>query len=210
MARPKLPDPQYVIYALSIDGETHRYVGFTAARGLRQRMASHRHEARAGRRRQPYPWMREAGTDRVVATVLEKLPLGTSPEVLGEREVHWIAELRRRGYDLLNVTDGGPGSRGYKRSPDVQQRITDAHRGRTYSAEVRERMAASKRGRKLSAEHRAKLSEVQMGRPRGAYNWTPNGLAEQAKSGAKAAHNRWHVARGVLKEGCVHCTASAS
>ena len=66
---------------------------------------------------------------------------------LDEAEVYWIAEMRRRGCPLTNLTDGGGGLRGYKQSPETIERRMVHVRGIPKSEETRAKISASLRGR---------------------------------------------------------------
>lgn len=167
--------PQYVVYGLSTDGVDHRYVGFTAKNGLKNRMASHRFRARHEDSDHPFlTWMREVGPENVVTTVLEKLPFEASLEDLWAAETRWIARLRLEGYDLLNKSCGGPSASGIPgpRWPRKPEDPTNAS-GRT--------------GKKHKPHHFDDINT-------------------QVVSGGRAAHNRWHVARGLTKESCMFCS----
>lgn len=67
-------------------------------------------------------------------------------------EMHHIAQLRSAGYDLCNMTDGGEGCSGSKRSDETRAKMSVAMLGKSYGP--------------LSDEHKRKLSEVHKGKPR--------------------------------------------
>jgi len=97
-------------------------------------------------------------------------------------EIQQVAQLRREGYKLVNLTDGGDGTsgrvptaehrakasmsnrgqgRGRKLSPDVCMKMSIARKGkaRTYLSEVaRERIGAAQRGKITSDAVRLKIS----------------------------------------------------
>lgn len=50
----------------------------------------------------------------------------TTKDQLAEAECEWIAEARRQGVDLLNLTDGGEGALGYKQSMETRRKRGDA------------------------------------------------------------------------------------
>jgi hypothetical protein len=191
MAATGLLNPSHVIYALSTDGSTYRYVGFTGKK-IRQRLSMHRWEAKHGNSAPLYDWFREEGPDNVTATVLEKMPTDTPRELLGEREARWIAVLREEGYALINQAAGGLGVPGVR--PTVAQLEARAERGRRQDL-----------SHLHNAEMQARATAARTGQKRGSYNWSPSGAANSAEGRAKASHNRWHVARGLVKEGCTHC-----
>ncbi|AKJ72605.1 hypothetical protein PP301_gp117 [Gordonia phage GMA2] len=103
--------------------------------------------AHTGHRTPLYDWMRKHS--RVYVVVVEDCE---DAESLDLAEVKWIAILRNRD-GLLNVLDGGQGSRGY--------RWTDEQKA-ALSATMRGKMT----GKKFSKEHKEKLSQAAKNRPR--------------------------------------------
>lgn len=189
-----------IIYVLHLADGRVRYVGQTSA-SARQRLNGHRASARKGVAYPVCKWFRKHDLYAVLMTVLETCPV----EQLDEREMHWIALLRGQGCDLLNMTAGGGGTRGYRHSPESRAKFAASQRGRSYSPETIARMSAANRGRVASAETRANLSAIRTGKKRGSYVWTDRD--DQKRSGALAAHNRWHVARQKTKSDCAFCAA---
>jgi hypothetical protein len=97
---------------------------------------------------------------RPVWHVLLELP---GPEHLDAAEIFWIAEMRRRGVPLTNITDGGGGTQGWKQSPETIEKRRQKLVGRPVPQERRDRIAASlkgrpspKKGRPLTPEEKAK------------------------------------------------------
>lgn len=100
-----------------------------------------------------------------------------------ERET--IDIYRRRGYSLVNYTDGGEGTSGRIVSEETRRKISegnkgkiqpphteeakkkigDAGRGRKHTDETKAIMSAASKGKPKSEEHRRKLSEYLTGRP---------------------------------------------
>lgn len=176
-----------LIYALTFDGPI-RYVGQTRG-SLRVRLDGHRQNAREGKpaelRRPVVQWMREIGPGLVRGVVLERCEASE----LDERERYWIARLRAQGHDLLNVTDGGAGPRGWHHHPETIASLSKLARGRQYSPEVRAAWSVQRTGRPHTKRH-------QFADP-----------AAQVDSGTLGAHNRWHVARGRVSDTCGLCAA---
>ena len=91
-------------------------------------------------------------------------------DIIGEREVYWIAELNTFKGEGYNLTDGGDTSSGKLRSAETRRKISEANKGRTISAETRRKMSESKKGennpyfgKTHSAETRRKMSEAGKG-----------------------------------------------
>lgn len=113
---------------------------------------------------------------------------GIDNELAQLAEIELINKYRRIGVVLANLTDGGEGITGLKRSPEFCKRLGDFHRGKTISPEarakislagkgrpsnrrgvtlapeVREKIAVKLRGKKLSPEHKANVSRAMRGR----------------------------------------------
>lgn len=141
-----------VVYGLSLDGKTFRYVGLTRF-GAEQRLSKHRYNARKGLSFPVYNWMRKHGPENVQVTVLEVCDEST----LSAAECRWIEDLKNQGYNLLNVTSGG--ELGYSRPG---RPLTDTHKAKV-SAGVR-RFLAESGGRTVDHLHtpetRAKVAET--------------------------------------------------
>lgn len=119
--------------------------------------------------------------------VRKLLGLGLTPEVvileectvegLNDVEMFWIASIRSVGGKLLNMTDGGEGTHGFKWSPEARQRIGDQHRGKTISKEHRKVVSQTFKGKQLSVEHREKIGAAHRGR-----DWGPEFAAKISAS----------------------------
>lgn len=161
-----------VVYGLSLDGHSIRYVGITSGKP-QVRLYHHKYDARRGLSRPLHHWIRKHGTDNIVMTHLAYVAV----EDLKAVECWWIAYLRSLNYNLLNLTDGGEGTCGWVPSEETRRRIGDANRGklkgkksrRTYtplSDEQREKMSIAltgkpgpNKGKKMSEEQKAKISD---------------------------------------------------
>lgn len=192
MAATGLLNPSHAVYALSTDGENHRYIGYTTKK-IRQRLSMHRWEAKHDNPAKLYDWMREVGPDNVIVTVLEKLPTdSTLGQLGGEREAHWIARLRGEGYDLINKTTGGPGMPGVK--PTAEQLAARSERAR---------LQIQAHNHLQTPENREKRRAAHVGIKHKKHEFKD--IQAQVVSGARGAHNRWHVARGIINNDCTHC-----
>jgi len=147
---------KFLVYVL-VDPRTGapRYVGRSSSGLRRPRRHIHDSELRACEGTHKARWIRQ----------LKRLGLRYSIDViyasdvdiaLSEAEVFWIAELRRRGFDLTNSTDGGEGQRGHVFSLEHRKKISEAKRGVRFTPEHRAKISAANKNR--SSETRAKLS----------------------------------------------------
>lgn len=96
-----------------------------------------------------------------------------SAEELNMNEMFWISSIRAAGGRLLNMTDGGEGTHGFRWSEEKRKQIGDKHRGKVISEEHRKAVSKAFKGKKLSAEHRAKIGAAHKGR-----NWGPEFAAK--------------------------------
>jgi hypothetical protein len=142
-----LPVYPYAIYALTDPREADdikriRYVGKGPPL---KRYREHVHAARRGIRRHCYNWFRN-----VLAAGLfpgQRILEWTTARDGSEREQAWICSLREQGADLTNLTDGGEGTPGLKRSPKECARLSALHRGKKISVEQRAKISATLLGR---------------------------------------------------------------
>ena len=70
-------------------------------------------------------------------------------------EKHWINLLKRQGFNLTNIADGG---RGGNQGDIVNKKISQALMNRTFTDETIEKMRIGAKNRKLSEEGRKSLS----------------------------------------------------
>ena len=96
-----------------------------------------------------------------------------------EHEKFLISCFREIGVQLVNLTDGGDGSSGFRlseetkikigtavknRDPSVNVKISNSLKGKIVSSETKLKMSLSKLGRKKSDEHRKNISRAAKGR----------------------------------------------
>jgi len=79
-------------------------------------------------------------------------------------EIQQIAQLRREGYELVNICDGGQGSSGAVRTDENKKLLSEKLTGRKFSSESRLKMSLAKKGKPLSEDHKKKLSDVSKGK----------------------------------------------
>jgi len=111
------------IYALcDYPSMAPRYVGKTV-QYLHERHKAHIRAAKAGKRLPVHYWLRKqlANGKRLVISLIEY-----AGQDWAERERFWIAEYRRQGHRLLNLTDGGEGLSGHVFSQTHRERISAA------------------------------------------------------------------------------------
>lgn len=139
-----------------------------------------------------------------VAEVLER---DLSSDEANEREKFWIARFRADGCILANVTNGGGGTCGWRRSEAQRQQLSasltgfkwDAARkqswqgntngvGYSHSEQAKQAISAAQKGKPKSDNHRKKLSAALKGRK---LNLTP----EQKAKRSEASKHYWAMRR---------------
>lgn len=154
-----------IIYALT-DPTTDevRYIGKSAS-GL-QRPRSHKHPSLLRATTAKNLWIRKLLSEGRMygIRVLETLSSDASEADAARAERKWIAEGRRLGWPLTNVTDGGDGTAGFHHTEEAKRRIGAAHLGRYVSPETRKRMSAAGRTKVFTPEHRERIAQANIGR----------------------------------------------
>jgi hypothetical protein len=90
----------------------------------------------------------------------------TEQEAL-EKEIYWIKRIGRKDLNegpLINFTDGGEGTSGYKFNDKQKINLSVAMAGRTFSHEHKNKMSESHKGKTFSDEHKKKISESLKGK----------------------------------------------
>lgn len=119
-----------VVYAVRrFESPEFRYVGITT-KTTETRRRQHLKSARAGTKTPFYDWLRTMETDEDVYFQPMELVTGPELEELGAAERRWIVELRDDGHRLLNLTEGGLGSRGHVWTDEQRKAAGDRSRGR--------------------------------------------------------------------------------
>lgn len=120
----------YKIYTLA-DPRTNeiRYVGLTC-KTLASRRSSHLTDARnLSKKNHRTHWLRSL-LKQQLKPVIELLDEASSYDDLIKLEIYWISQLKAWNFRLINETDGGEGSVGYKHTPESMLKILIANRKR--------------------------------------------------------------------------------
>lgn len=111
---------EFSIYGLCLKGTTElRYVGYTY-KNLQKRLTEHRYEK--GANNEKIKWIRE-NSDNIEIIAIQ-IGIKTLSEA-HKQEKHWIKFYRENGHNLLNKTDGGEGTNGYKHSKESIQKTVN-------------------------------------------------------------------------------------
>lgn len=200
------------IYALSCSCDPEpRYVGLTVKKPL-QRLKQHLAETETDHQTRKLNWMRKhLGLGHTIEIHL-LTDIATSYEELQMLEVGFIWAYRK-WYRLTNETNGGDGASGYVLSAEDRKKISIARTGQKHSVATREKLSAVQAGKRHTPDTRARMSAARRGTSL-SDEWRNN--ISVGRTGIKfsnehrvalrsSSHNRWHVKRGIVKEGCELC-----
>lgn len=94
-------------------------------------------------------------------------------EEANQQEIRLIKELKEQGCKLCNLTDGGEGAKGWKKTPEQiehHKKVTTGlkrseeskakMKGRTFTEEAKARIGAAQKGKQVSEETRKRMSEA--------------------------------------------------
>ena len=140
---------RYRIYMLSDPDspEVIRYVGKTAG-NIRRRLNDHVLRSRHGRNHREC-WIRSLIV-RGCKPVITIIDSALSEAELNQLERLYIIVLRMLGTDLVNATDGGDGSSGFKHSREARAAMSKTRTCRRHTPETRRRISENQRGRSVA------------------------------------------------------------
>jgi hypothetical protein len=138
-----------------------RYVGYTV--NPTKRLQTHISRALyGGEDTYKARWIRELeyrGLEPEMLLVEE-----TTPAQRENRERFWIKLLSGLGFRLTNLTEGGDGVLGYKKTPESIGKFSSKLKGKPKSKAHRTKLSQIRVGMKFSAETKAKMSAVRTGK----------------------------------------------
>jgi hypothetical protein len=112
----------YKIYILrTLSDETPKYVGITSGE-LNTRLNKHLHDIKRESCKNYHKknWLSKYKE----SVIIEQIDSANSIEDMKEKEIFYIKKYRDAGIKLLNATDGGDGSYGYKHTEEVIKNIS--------------------------------------------------------------------------------------
>lgn len=167
----------FYVYALFRDDGRIFYVG----KGFGYRWNHHAIAARSGKRGHRFNIIRDMQA-RGIEMAKVKIHEGLTEAVAHEYEVALIGAIGRQPHGpLTNVTDGGEGASGRKRTPEERARISVTQSGRQKSLEECARISASNTGKSPSAATREKLSAALLGIPKTAAHIANRSAAQRGR-----------------------------
>lgn len=125
-----------------------------------------------------------------------------------DRECALIAQFRAAGVALANLTDGGDGASGAKRSAETRARMSASNKGkrlgRKESAETRAKLSAIRKGRKISPEAVAKTAAFHRGRNRSPETLAKMSAALKGKNVGRRYSEETRAKLGAARRGHKH------
>lgn len=173
-----LMEKKYWIYAFKDENGIIFYIGKTC--DITRRKRDHKRELKYGNLLPKYTKLRsiiEKGKsfDDCFCIIEECQDLNFADK----REMYYISELRKIGYKLTNLTDGGDGGinsipgiidklrkihLGSKRSEITKNRIRDGKKGVSFSEEHKKNLSVARKKRKTTINTRLKCSKTSKGK----------------------------------------------
>lgn len=105
--------------------------------------------------------IKKYGIENFVKEILEE---NVAKEELSIREMFWIQKLNTKLPNGYNLTEGGEGTLGIKRTKSQIEKHRKAIIGKKLSEETRKKMSKAHKGKKLSIEHVMNLTKALTGR----------------------------------------------
>lgn len=134
-----------------------RYVGQTSCK-LQKRIWEHNHQAKIGNTNPVYNWIRKCSVDNIRFEIIKE------NAKWDEDEIMYIKKIRDGGHDLLNLTNGGEGTFGYKQSISQKSKKSKLMLKLWKQKEFRENLIIKHKNKKLSQEHKNNIGKSSKGR----------------------------------------------
>jgi hypothetical protein len=142
------------VYGLREKGKDVRYIGQTV-KPLSRRLTEHYVAANKFHCRLQ-KWIRSVVARKCE---IEIYPI-VENAILHETERMVISEHRKKGIDLVNLTDGGEGTKNFVISDEHRKIVGEANRKRIFTEEDRKNISLRHKGRKHSLETKNKISSA--------------------------------------------------
>jgi len=113
---------EYKVYILRlIDDTTPKYVGITSG-DLNKRLIKHMHDIKreSCKNKHKKNWLSKYKD----SIIIEQIDTAVDVDDLKQKEILYIRKYRDIGIDLVNATDGGDGSYGFKHSEEVIKKMS--------------------------------------------------------------------------------------
>lgn len=148
-----------LIYVLHHDSSKFVYVGQTSRGELRfkEHFSEHYLASTKGQARSKWIKAMRARGHEPLISVLEEC---ASPDDLNEAEQFHIANMRALGFKLLNHTEGGEGTRGFRFTEEQKQACSERMKKRAEDPEYIAQRSEDMKRRNADPEFRARLEKV--------------------------------------------------
>ena len=139
-------------------------------------------------------WHRIVNKHGFVAEIVKN---GLSFEEANAYEIQLIKELRDQGCQLCNMTDGGEGCLGVKKTPEQKAAISQKNKGKKRSVEAKAKMLGNKNalGAKRSDETRAKMAVSK----KGTNNLVGRPVSEETRNKIRESRKKTEEAKRSMK-----------
>jgi hypothetical protein len=139
-------------------------------------------------------WHRIVNKHGFVAEIVKD---GLSFEEANAYEIQLIKEMRDQGCQLCNMTDGGEGCLGVKKTPEQKAAISQKNKGKKRSAEAKAKMLGNKNalGAKRSDQTRAKMSASK----KGTNNLVGRPVSEETRNKIRESRKKTEEAKRSMK-----------
>lgn len=134
------------IYVL-IDPRTQKicYVGQTTS-SLEERLKGHVYQSQNGNVTKCLCWIKSLRKNKFMPII----KLIEDNAIWNESEIEWIKYFKNNNVELLNHTEGGKGTFGYKWSKEALENISKVRKGRKLSQEHKDKIAFKMKNRKVT------------------------------------------------------------
>lgn len=176
-------DKQFYVYVhMKATGDSVFYVG---------KGCKYRYTTKQGRNQY---WHRIVAKHGFVAEIVKD---GLSFEDANAYEIELIKQLRDQGCVLCNMTDGGEGCLGVKKTPEQKAAISAKNKGKKRSVEAKAKMIGNQNavGAKRSAETRAKMSASK----KGTNNLKGRPVSEETRNKIRESRKKTEEAKRSMK-----------
>lgn len=150
-------------YLITCSATGKRYVGITS-RMLKQRWAEHVYDSRSNRQRTALG--RAIAKHGADAFTIEPLCCARTWEDICHAERLLIEQWRTKAPRGYNLSDGGAGAFGVKKSADSVERSAAKHRGRPCHPNTRAASVAAHKGVGKTSQNRERIAVANRGKPR--------------------------------------------
>ena len=176
-------DKQFYVYVhMKATDDSVFYVG----KGCKQR-----HKTKQGRNEY---WNRIVAKHGFVSEIVKN---GLSFQEANAYEIQLIKNLKNQNCVLCNMTDGGEGCLGVKKTPEQKAAISAKNKGKKRSNETKAKMIGNKNaaGSKRSIETKAKMSAAK----KGANNIKGRPVSEETRNKIRESRKKTELAKKSMK-----------